>query len=292
MSDLIYHYTSMKTLQKILENVKGDKLTLRATDIRYLNDITEGEIATELLKEKLIVHENSLPENDKKNIGKHLTDSKLNFFKRIDPDDPYPFIFSMSKSRDSLPMWNTYADNSLGVAIGFKKQLLENIDYQYGFKFYDCDYEQKEIYKYIESNIVKMYRTIAINANLIGIFSDLKGDLWGYFKESVPILKHHSFSYEKESRLVFQYPINLENIDSHFKSIGFNIKDGLPKPFIEFKIDKSLIGEIIIGPCVNYDLASDSLFRMLKKAGIDSTKSEFEVDRLKISISDCKYREI
>jgi hypothetical protein len=292
MPDILYHYTSMSTLQSILNNIEGDYLTFRATDIKYMNDVSEGEIATEILKESLINYENNLPEKEKKNISKYLTSDKLNFFKTIDLDKPYHFIFSLSQMRDFLPMWNTYADKSLGVAIGFKKELFSEVSYPYDFELQDCDYNQEDIKYYIESKISEIYKTIAIQNNFFGIFGDLKDVLWGVLKKSVPILKHHTFSYEKETRLVLQNPFNLESIDSHFKSIDFNIKNGLPKPFLEFKMPKSSIGEIIIGPCVDYELASHSLFRMLKKAGIDSTKSEFEYTRLIISKSDCKYREI
>lgn len=290
MADLLYHYTSMTTLHAMLDKVTDDKLTLRATEIRYLNDVTENEIATEILVEELLEYEKKLKPNESKNFKKHLTKDKVQFFKRIDWEKLFPFIFSLCEDSDSLPMWNTYADNALGLAIGFNKKKLNNLDDEITLK--QCDYQQAEIKKYIIQSIDSIYRSIMIDDFMIGITGDFNNTLWSKFMESVPLLKHNTFNYEKEWRLVIDKKFDVSNPKHHFKDLSFNVVNGLPKPYIEFPLDISLIEEIVIGPCAKFDLAKGSLFMMLKKVGLTPTFEGVEEGKINIKGSNCPYRKI
>ena len=290
MADLLYHYTSMNTLHAILDKVADDKLTMRATEIRYLNDVSENEIATEILVEELLNHEKTLEHSESKNIKKYLTKDKVQFFKRIDWEKLFPFIFSLCEDSDSLPMWNTYADNALGLAIGLNKEKLKHFDNEITLK--QCDYEQAEIKEYITQSIGKIYRSLMIDDFMIGITGDFNNTLWSKFMESVPLLKHHTFNYEKEWRLVIDKKVDVSNPKHHFNDLSFNVVNGLPKPYIEFPLDISYIQEIVIGPCANFDLAKGSLFMMLKKVGLTPTFEGVEEGKVNIKASKCPYRTI
>jgi hypothetical protein len=277
----------MATLQAILEGVKHNDITFRATEIRYLNDLSESEIATEILKEEIVAYEKSLLEGESKNIIKHLTKDKLDFFKRIDWEKMPPFIFSLSNDSDSLPMWNTYADNAMGVAIGFNKKNLNKVKET---TLKQCDYHQTDIKNYIKKEITNIYNSIMIDNYMIGINGDFEDKLWAKFKESVPILKHHAFEYENESRLVFHEIIDTENSEMYFNKLNFYVNNGLLKPYIEFKLETSAIEEIVIGPCANFELVKTSLFMMLKKVGLNPTFNGIEEGKIKITQSKCPFR--
>ena len=101
---LIYHYTNINALLSILNGIKVEKngtpvLTLRATNINYLNDYSEGQLLPRVLDKMGI----SIPEQ----LG-----------------DIY--ITSFSNSFDSLSMWRGYAKDGEGVALCFDKSLLSN----------------------------------------------------------------------------------------------------------------------------------------------------------------------
>lgn len=290
MADLLYHYTSMTTLHAMLDKVTDDKMTLRATEIRYLNDVTENEIATEILVEELLEYEKKLKPNESKNFKKYLTKDKVQFFKRIDWEKLFPFIFSLCEDSDSLPMWNTYADNALGLAIGFNKKKLNNLDDEITLK--QCDYQQAEIKKYINQSINNIYNSIKINNYSIGITTNFENTLWSKFIESVPLLKHNTFNYEKEWRLVIDKKVDFNDSKQYFNSLNFNIANGLPKPYIEFPLDISYIEEIVIGPCANFDLVKGSLFMMLKKVGLTPTFEGIEEGKINIKASNCPFRTI
>jgi hypothetical protein len=291
MSDTLYHYTSMSTLSAILEKIKENTLTLRATEIRYLNDLAENEIAVEILVEELIRYEESLGKDKSKNMAKDLTKNKLDFFKRIPCGSWYPFIFSLSAEPDDLPMWNTYADNALGVSIGFNKEKLEKITENNKPTLKQCDYQQTEIKKYIKTHISNIYNSITINSYGTQISDNFDDTLWGKFKESVPILKHHTFEYENEWRLIFDKKIDSNNPNTYFKSLNFNVNNGLPKPYIEFTLETSIIEEIVVGPCANFELVKQSLILMLGKAGFIPSNNK-DALKVKITQSRCPYRTI
>ncbi len=141
----VYHYTSLETFVKIINDATNESLKFRATHIDFLNDFTEHTIAASLLKEKLIEYDNSLDKNDKKDFQTKLNDNRMSFFKYEEIDDLYPYIISFSECWDSLPMWNTYGNKSKGIAIGFNKEKLSQIE---EYKFEKCVYESKEYEQY------------------------------------------------------------------------------------------------------------------------------------------------
>lgn len=283
MPEILYHYTSMSTLNSILENKKEQSLTLRASDIRYLNDTKEYKLALEILRNLLIEHENGLTENIK-GIDKNLPPERMDLFRNPDWDLMPPFIFSLSDDGDNLPMWNTYADNSFGIAIGFDKQKLEEIKQGVITSLEKCSYDDGNLKNQLALNISNIYNSINLSGPFFGITTDYNNPLIKDFEKIVPILKDKSYSYEKEWRLIIK-----QNYE--FDKLNFNVKNGIPKPYIEFNINAVAIKEIVIGPCADFELIKYSLFMMLKKAGLNASLFE-EKSKIKILKSNCPYRAI
>lgn len=127
---MIYHYTSIEVLFKILDQVYVDKsnpddwnlfVTLRATHASFLNDLSEGQLLPNVLKK----------------IGVDLSNLYV-----ADLLKGYPYVISFSKNADSLSMWRTYGREGSGVAIGFDEFELHNIKNVHGTEFFsnnDCD---------------------------------------------------------------------------------------------------------------------------------------------------------
>lgn len=283
MSDILYHYTSMSTLNSILENKNEESLTLRASDIRYLNDTKEYKLALEILRDLLIEHENSLSEN-KKGIDKNLPIERMDLFRNADWEIMPPFIFSLSDDGDNLPMWNTYADNSFGITIGFDKQKLEAINQGVVTSLEKCIYDDNNLKHNIKNNISNIYNSISLSGPFFGIATDYNKPIIKDFEKIVPILKDKSYSYEKEWRLIIK-----QNYE--FDKLNFNVKNGIPKPYIEFNIDAVAIKEVVIGPCADFELIKHSLFMMLKKAGLNAGLHK-EIGKIQILKSNCPFRAI
>ena len=96
----ITHFTSVDVLKKLLEDPNEKKGLLRVQNIDGCNDPMEGKT----LYQWLNIDDIECP----------------------DMNDSYPLILSLCEgSPENLPMWNTYADNAKGVALGIKKGSLK-----------------------------------------------------------------------------------------------------------------------------------------------------------------------
>lgn len=108
-SQLIYHFTSISNLEHIIS-----KRQLLFTDYRDLNDCLEIEYRKNIVSEIL-----------SKTIREKIFSDKLTSF--IQEDNFTPYISSFSTDINNLALWRFYADDGLGVAIGFDPQLpMEN----------------------------------------------------------------------------------------------------------------------------------------------------------------------
>lgn len=294
MSDILYHYTSMETLYAILNNINDNKLKLRATHVNYLNDNTENEIAVQILKKHLLEYEVSLDGDNNIKIKNHLDDN-ISFFKNISFDKLPPFIFSLSQEKDSLPMWNTYADKTLGVNIGFdKNKIQKHIENLSNTRLLRCDYIHKEVDSFIRENIGYLYNSINISKYFVGVLDGAEKSKWNNFEKMISYLKHTSYSYEMEWRVVIEPSFDWDSKDN-YKEVGFNVVNGIPKPYIEFEFHTDFIKEIVIGPSSDFNLVSKSVFMMLKKKGLESTIFENNFSykpEILITRSNCPYRKI
>jgi hypothetical protein len=119
LPDVVYHYTSLDAMTKIIETG-----TLWCTAISYLNDFSEREIVRSAVRVQLEILQK----------GGALIDPALSLI-----DDPYTqagsrlssfanetFVASFSSNNDSLTHWRSYCPQHSGVSIGFKKEALKN----------------------------------------------------------------------------------------------------------------------------------------------------------------------
>lgn len=279
-SDVLYHYTSIETLNAILSNVKREapeeanedsldfyKFVLRATHWAYLNDPSENNFLFEKLNESL---------NKNSEADCSIFDTVIGIIRSVSGQ---PYIISLSKSRDDLDMWRSYSKNGTGVAIGFKSNVIENIvkqieNYQSVVRseFLDC--------RYLDDNMlddeIKEYTPFIVNhlkIKPIPISWDLIKFILSFIR-----YKHPCYINEREKRIaVFSKP--LDNV------VKFRTANGINIPYIEVVLPLSSISEIIIGPCANNELNEDSIRMQLN----DVTRLS---NKIKIECSELPYRQI
>jgi len=113
-NDILFHYCSAPSFQSILETGK-----VRFSDINMLNDSAEMHWGYGVFEEaagRLI----KIAET--KEALKGLNKA---FFDKVDEiiapmqHRVHPFVFCLSRERDSLSQWRAYADDGRGFAIGF-----------------------------------------------------------------------------------------------------------------------------------------------------------------------------
>lgn len=248
--DILYHYTSMEAFYAIMKDVESEEseITFWASHVNFMND--PGEYMY-LIKEvvRLIREQNLFAETESadyliNNLGAdiYITDSL---------DGP-PAIFSLSEKQDKLTMWQTYAQNGKGIAIGFDGTELEKVGN--GWSLHQCTYlSNKELE---ETGIIEEISNCVKKLPSDKKSMDLKA-LRNVLKERISI-KHPAFSHEEEWRLAKNDSLNLK----------FRERNGLIIPYLELKLKASLIKEVWIGPTAYPSLSEKSLQLFLRSRHI------------------------
>lgn len=306
-SKYIYHYTSQKGLEGIINNN-----SLWFTDMRYLNDkeeLIDGiKVACNLKSDK------ELAGLDKASFSEHMYNI---FCKEILKRNFFVCCFSISS--DELPMWNYYTkdNNNKGYNLVLDyKRLLASIVYENKDVLNDCkvtfgkvEYsdnikkkfnetlfgkfvqEQPQYIKtifeitmkelnftikeeYIDQymqEITEIYST-ADKCKLPSILSYDGVKLQfekNLFSENVVYCKNRKFSFEKEVRIVIEIP---EDKISYLKQKGvYKVlnKERLEMPYLDLKFDNHCIQGITLSPTLDMDIAFSELEQFLSKNKID-----------------------
>lgn len=233
-----YHYTTIDALVNgiMRDNAqKGKEVCFRATHSRFVND------SEEIIKGVGIIA-SVLERNDSsKAFDEYYTD-----FLRIYDD---LFLISFSEKRDSLPMWNTYANRSTGITIGIERLKSMSKD----DVVVKCTYGLKNF-----TSLLKIY-TDPTDSKVAKIGSRL---LLHFLPQ---MIKNEDFAYENEIRLIGKFN------DSPIK---FREKNGYIIPYKEVFFAKEQIKSITLGPCQNMKDAEYSLRQFLDSRGFEHVKIE------------------
>lgn len=111
MPELLFHYTSIESLLKILQG-NGEKIVLRATHANFLNDPEEFEFANSIITKTLLEYEEEIQISNKKSQNLFGNGGIFGSFAYLPGE---PFILSFSGHRDDLSMWRAYGHDGNGV---------------------------------------------------------------------------------------------------------------------------------------------------------------------------------
>lgn len=268
-SDL-YHYTTIEALYNgiLRKEAKVDEeICLRSTSALYLNDPEEIKIGLSFI-EKLLYG----------NSGGKILDKQSDV---MDACSEY-FITSFSQDGDNLPMWNMYAANAAGIALRFDKEIIKD-DYWLKCIYYDATiqsnieeilgkFENVETDNKEEDDEYGKYRDLAIFVLILIFILMLRDEEFSkkIMSEYIPIimfafsLKHPSYSYEKEVRLM--------STISDKDEIKHRFKSNLIIPYLEKYFPKKALKEIIVGPNNDMERTIYSLEKYLKHIGFEHVK--------------------
>lgn len=230
----VHHYTDLNALISILGK---DKITLRATNISYLNDIRE-------LKEGLEIAQKT------ENIY-ILPETMRNYY-----------ITSFSNCDDNLSMWGMYAANGSGCSISFDFECLKN-----GYEIIvRCAYGEENIKRYlknftglIENGKITPFGTPNLTQEII---EKGKADLYNSIILTTCLMgKNQAYEHEQEIRGIVQC--------NDSQSIKFRLKNNYIVPYIEVDLPKETLKAITIGPTSNTELTIQSIKNFLLINGYD-----------------------
>lgn len=219
--NVLFHYTSLESLLSILNgiDVQNEMLHLWATHIAYLNDMTEGELLPSVLQQ-LWINRNTID--------------------TLQGCDGYPFVLSLSELNDDLYMWNSYAQQGKGVALGFDFNTLNNIEESSlcKCKYVSIDELCEELKRKNIENLIDQEDSLPLS-RLLYTYTH--------------IYKHSSFRAETEWRLVM-----------HGVEDGFRMGQIGLIPYKIIKIPTLALVSITLGPKVDFLHNSFAIERLLK----------------------------
>lgn len=162
MNELLYHYATGAGLLGMLKDYTKDEpnIKLWASHYMYMNDPQEYEMGKRICTDIINKVEIDLGISDEYRIKK-IVESPFycsligDYFRTSQGQLISPYLISLSSAFDSLHMWDMYASNGNGLALGFNRvKLLEN-----NVHLKDCIY-YKEDDERIESQLKDEIRDI------------------------------------------------------------------------------------------------------------------------------------
>lgn len=273
MSDTLYHYCSIETLLKIIQNK-----TIRISDVRKMNDYAERrwiyqEFISCFHSDSFLQQINDEKKEEVKLALEHITSFWESY---LLPGGSYPeYVFCLSGKGDVLSHWRGYGDDGYGVAIGFRKETLEKLlsDEHPCFRITKIDYDGQQQIQTVSKRIIEDINHDRLAGEPLSQFfiSQMRCD-------SVT-MKNPAFSEENEWRLIFS-PNECSSPENAFSQNQFYISKLLYRPhknkFVGYRdinfnyYCKEIFDEIYLGPKSKIDPHTD-MVEILHHNGFESS---------------------
>lgn len=243
MGIMVYHYTSLDVLKKILEFK-----TLRFTKMNSLTDKSEYKYGSQLLKNKIIEFEKNNSVRNPFDIG--LLD-KFTFSDAL-------YSISFTENGDDLTFWNSYyVDKFTPVCIGFMNDEI----FSDGFIINRCIYDDP--YAMMSKESYKWFRQIFDVSNILKI---PKNHEYIHITFQTAHIKHKAFAIEKEWRAV-----------SFLSKTGLSGKinrDGKEVDYFDQNFKLESIHEVMVGPSKQQELNYQEISSLISNHGLNSLVSK------------------
>ena len=270
-NSLIYHYTTIEALDKIIleTNDMDKKICLLASNYEYVNDPYEISHGFEVLCKYLPDVEAELSIAPEDRIAEKVSTSFSNIKEKtlFSPNsDLSLYITCFSENKDCLPMWNMYGNNGNGISLGlhwapclFSPGRLRKV-------IYDDDKDSivvflRTFYEYQKEQI----RTAIRKRDIRFVNSAL-------FRYVGAYIKHHKYSYEAEHRYVIHKELITKTAGDHAEKIKFRVRNGDLIPYCELFFPSYVLEQIIIGPTRNFSRTENALNMFLRTRNLHSVK--------------------
>jgi hypothetical protein len=278
--DILYHYTSHNAFTSIISNK-----SLWSHDYRLSNDGREIQYALDISTvalEQIKSHEG---------FSEYIEPIKEFFEDPFNPFalrsiDGYICISSFSEEGNLLSQWRAYAPKN-GYSIGFDSNALKYIAKANAFKFGMVEYDFGKSVELIVA-ILKIY-ILECQRNDVKDANELIKMMEAHLLTIIPLIKHESFSEEKEWRL-FRY-------FSTGELMKFNNGINSIRPYYPIALSKNnriieCLKHIVIGPSDMQGALRDWTSDMLINEGYKITNNyrNSDEDILIMSISGTPYR--
>lgn len=242
--DTLYHYTTPAGLLGIL-----DSSSIWATKIFYLNDASEFTTAIEIAVRQLqAFREKAVSKQAQFELG--VFSSQLKVIAHLNV-----FVVSLTEEGDQLSQWRAYSGSHSGFSIAFNSRRLSGVASQHGFSLGQCIYDERAH----QDRVAQLIDDCIADRALPTPMKDFGVSML----QLAPLLKHPSFSDEREWRLV-SLPI--------YNDVRFRTGPSTIIPYYQLPTiapdGKSCVSGIIIGPTPHPELAIESVRSLVDARGL------------------------
>ena len=244
---------------KDYDSEKHPYLTMWATNASFLNDNSEYTFGQKVCWDAFGLYEAMNNISDEKCI---INGYGYRGITKKDKLNNTPCIVSFSATKNNASMWEMYSMNGNGVAIIFDGDQLKKLDDRVSFS--PCIYclDEHDLMKYNEL-MKDMYEHYALKISFtssekINPTIERIGRSWGVLTTMAPRIKHSSYKYESEFRL----------IRMGMDCPKFRIRKDIIIPYKEILIPIDAVKGFIIGPTADFDYIYSSLEIFLASKGL------------------------
>ena len=257
-TDFLNDYSEMKHIYSVIEKVvsQGD------------TDSAAIKLFKEILRNKTMIVD------DISFIGKEIEDDSENdgfIFNRRN------YVFCCSLDNDCLSNWKYYGKGNGYDAynitfnanhyLKYIKSILKFKEYKClsGIVIYDDDIKAEMISDLIQ----KIDAFIEVSNPDSNMMRALETRLFYYIMDISLFFKDSAYKDEKEYRFV----LGLDNskIRNNALEYDFRFANDILVPYLKIPFDKDMVELVGIGPCMNSDLSSKSLFALLQYYNFENT---------------------
>jgi len=261
---VLYHYTSLGGLQGIVASK-----SIRASDIRYLNDAAEMRHAAKLITREVEQRLERSQEDNK--VLRQLRD----WLSHRLVEGHILFAASFTESGNLLSQWRGYCPPGKGVSVGFNPDYLAKCAQDESFEIGKCIYDtsrQREIATTIVDSIQALAEKRGENKDPskrhpTQSFYEVFELCEDHLLRVAALLKHPSFQEEQEWRIV-------SPVVKNYRDTPIRYREGISMlvPYIELSLTMPNgaieFQHIYLGPTPNVNLSMNSLSNYLSRSHI------------------------
>ena len=264
--EILYHYTGQEGLLGII-----GKKEIWASHTQYLNDQREFRHAVELVRDEL----SQMVRQADTQAGPFVEEMNQGMLEHDGMESINVCVCSFSEAGDILSQWRAYGDGVAKFSIGFSGALLRQVSGQMDSWLVPCLYregKQRALVRALLEDVLKenMARVPQDDVENEGMYLPRGGNLIAYLNRYAPILKHETFSEEREWRIVTR-PIMCRNKQFDYRPGRSMLipyyRIPLAGPDVEFAVER-----IVVGPVPHGDQAVLAVKGLMVKHRLKAAK--------------------
>lgn len=264
--ETLYHYTGQEGLLGII-----GKKEIWASHTQHLNDQSDFRHAIELVRDEL----SRMVQQSDTQTRPFVEEMKRGMHEHDGMEAVNVCVCSFSEEGDILSQWRAYGDGIAKFSIGFSGALLRQVSDQMNSWLVPCLYgegEQRVLVRALLEDVLQenMSHVPQDDVENDEICVERHGNLIAYLNRYAPILKHKTFSEEREWRIVTR-PLMCRNERFDYRPGRSMLipyyRISLAGPDIKFCVER-----IVVGPVPQGDRAMQAVKSLMVKHRLKTTQ--------------------